>query len=78
VREAELVDVVTHEARTAGSRVIAASIVMRTPSEIPTARPCTAGTLISSIPRTAMTTVEPAKTTERPAVSAASATALSG
>ena len=64
--------------KTAGSKVTAASIVMRTPSAMPTARPRTAGTLISSMPRTAMTTVVPAKTTDRPAVSAASATALSG
>ena len=63
---------------TAGSSVTAASIVISTPSEMPIARPCTAGTSISSIPSTAMTTVVPANTTERPAVSSASTTALSG
>ncbi len=55
----------------AGSRVSEATTVRATVTEALTARPCTKGTPIRSMPRREMTTVMPANSTERPAVSMA-------
>jgi hypothetical protein len=55
----------------AGSSVNEASTVTATVAAALTAMPCTKPTPISSMPSREMTTVMPAKSTERPAVSMA-------
>ena len=55
----------------AGSSVREATTVRATVTEALTARPWTKGTPMSSMPSNEMTTVIPAKRTERPAVSMA-------
>ncbi len=64
--------------RSAGSRVIEASITTATVTDVPTASPLTKSTPIRNRPRIEMTTVQPANTTARPAVSIARTTARSG
>jgi hypothetical protein len=63
---------------TAGSSVTAASIVIRTPIEMPTARPRIMSSPMVNMPITAMITVQPANRTARPAVSIARTVARSG
>ncbi len=63
------------KARIAGSRVIEASITTSTASEAEIATPYMYGSPVRKRPRTAMTTVEPAMITLRPAVVTASTTA---
>ena len=62
----------------AGSSVIDASITMATVTDVPTARPFTKSTPMRNRPRSEITTVMPANTTARPAVSIARTTACSG
>ena len=64
--------------RTAGSRVIDATITTATVTEVPTAMPFTKSTPMRNRPSNEMITVQPAKTTARPAVSMARTTACSG
>ena len=59
----------------AGSRVSDATMVMRTTVAAPMARPEMKLICIRSIPSSEMTTVVPAKATDRPAVSRAAVTA---
>ena len=58
----------------AGSKVSEAATVMATTRAAPSARPDTKVMPISSMPSSEMTTVVPANSTERPAVSCAIAT----
>ena len=62
----------------AGSSVTDASIVMSTPIEMPMATPRMIDVFMSSRPSTEITTVVPAKSTARPAVSIACTTLRSG
>ena len=58
--------------------MIDASITTATVTEVPTAMPFTKSTPMRNRPSSEMTTVQPANTTARPAVSMARTTACSG
>ncbi len=62
----------------AGSSVTDANMVVSTPIEMPIATPRITDVFISSRPSTEITTVVPAKSTARPAVSSACTTAALG